>query len=149
VGQFEIGGQQLRSRNFWQAVRQTAQKRKAVTCVTNFLNSGTVSCAKVGTFLGRIAPFWLTPVAFRFTRPAFHRGRSRCFTALHCEHMPTCKIAMHKCAISDYAFNRLCDLAFRSSIILFGRFAVGLVFLLQRGYSIANYLPSPVSTATM
>ena len=128
-------------------VRQTAQKKKAVTCVTNLLNSGADHCAKVGDICPADRPMWLTPVAFRFTRPAFHRGRSGYFTFGQREHMPTCKIAMRESVMSHDTDYRLCDLAFSSSIILSDGLAVGLT-LFQGGYSIASCLPSPVPAPT-
>jgi hypothetical protein len=57
--------------------------------------------------------------------------------------MPTCKIAMHKRAISLDTFNRPYDLAVRVRVILIDGFAVGLA-LLQGEYPTANYQPSPV-----
>ena len=85
---------------------------------------------------------WLTAVTFRFTRPAFHRGRSGYFTFVQREHMPTCKIAMHKCAFAHNACNRSSDLAFRSRMILIGRFAVGLA-LFQREYPTCELSAEP------
>ena len=85
---------------------------------------------------------WLTAVAFRFTRPTFHRGRSGYFTFVQREHMPACKITMHKSVVSLDAFNRPYDLAVRRRVFLLGGFAVGLA-LLQREYPTANYQPSP------
>ena len=79
---------------------------------------------------------WLTLLGFRFTRPAFHRGRSRYFAVLQREHMSTRKIAMHKSVISHDAYNRPYDLAFRSRVIFIDGFAVGLA-LFQGEYSIA------------
>ena len=76
---------------------------------------------------------WLTAVAFRFTRPAFHRGRSGYFTFGQREHMPTCKIAVHESVMSHDTDYRPYDLAVRSRVIIIDRFAIGLAFL--QGYT--------------
>jgi len=124
-------------------IRQTAQKRKAVTSVTNCLNSGADCCAKRGEIRPADRRIWLTLLGLRFTRPACHRGRSRYFTFVHREHMPTRQIAMHKCAVWHYTYNCLSAFAIRCRNFLIVGFAVGLA-LFQGGYSDTNYLPISV-----
>ena len=141
-----------RDRDDWargyNGLHSAAQNGKAMTSVTDFSNSGVDRRATEGDIRPADRRLWLTPVAFRFTRPAFHRGRRRHFTFVQREHMPTRKIAMHKGVISHYTFNRPYDLAFRIRSFLVGRFAVGWA-LFQWGYSTANYRPIPIVAATI